>query len=52
MHHRKYCAVVAHDVSARKRKEILNRAAELDIKVTNAKARLEERGENSGDAYE
>lgn len=40
MHNRKYAAEIAHNVSVRKREAIINRAAELDIKVTNAKARL------------
>mmetsp|Transcript_5071 Transcript_5071/g.15191 ORF Transcript_5071/g.15191 Transcript_5071/m.15191 type:complete len:134 (+) Transcript_5071:122-523(+) len=40
MHNRKYAAEIAHNVSARKRKDIISRAAELDVKVTNSKARL------------
>ena len=35
-----YCAEIAHNVSSRKRIEILDRAAQLDIKVTNAGARI------------
>lgn len=40
MQNRKYAAEVAHNVSSRKRKEIVTRAAELNIKVTNAQARV------------
>jgi len=40
MHNRKFAAEVAGSVSARVRRDIVKRAAELNIKVTNAGARL------------
>ena len=35
-----YCAEIEHNVSSRKRIEIIDRAAQLDIKVTNAGERI------------
>ncbi|KAL0030653.1 hypothetical protein WJX77_000818 [Trebouxia sp. C0004] len=40
MHNRRYAAEVAHNVSSKKRKAIVERAAELNVHVTNADAKL------------
>ena len=38
MHNRKYCAEIAHNVSALKRKAIVERAAQLNVLVVNKDA--------------
>mmetsp|Transcript_16898 Transcript_16898/g.32971 ORF Transcript_16898/g.32971 Transcript_16898/m.32971 type:complete len:135 (+) Transcript_16898:111-515(+) len=40
MHNRKYSAEIAHNVSREKRRAILDRAEQLNIRVTNAKAKM------------
>lgn len=40
MHNKSYAAEVAHNVSSRVRKEIVERANDLNIKVLNANAKL------------
>jgi large subunit ribosomal protein L32e len=40
MHNEKYAAEIGHSVSAKKRAEIIKRANELGVKVTNAGARV------------
>ena len=42
MQNRKYCAEIASSVSSKKRKEIVLRAEQLNVRVTNANAKLRE----------
>ncbi|KAF7808306.1 60S ribosomal protein L32-1 [Senna tora] len=44
-YNRTYCAEIAHKVSTRKRKDIVERAAQHDVVVTNKTARLRSRDE-------
>ena len=40
MNNRTFCGELAHNLAARKRSEIVKRAAELNVKLTNAKGKL------------
>ncbi|CRG96583.1 60S ribosomal protein L32, putative [Plasmodium gallinaceum] len=41
MNNTKYCVQIAHNVSSKKRKEIIERAKQINVSVINAKARLQ-----------
>ena len=42
MHNRRYCAEIAHNVGAKKRKAIVSRAQQLGVRVTHQYAKLAE----------
>ncbi|CAG8509261.1 6677_t:CDS:2 [Ambispora leptoticha] len=41
MHNKTYAAEIAHNVSSRNRLKIIERAAQLSVRITNVKARIE-----------
>ena len=40
MSNRRYAAEIAHSVSSKKRKVIIERAKQLDVKITNPNAKI------------
>ena len=40
MHNEKFAAVIAHNLNARSRKAVVERAAQLGVKVVNKSAKL------------
>ena len=40
MNNRTFCAEIAHNVSSRKKAEIVKRAQQIRVRVTNAKAKV------------
>lgn len=47
MNNRVYCAELAHNLSSKTRKELVKRAAELNVKLTNAKGKLVREEQNN-----
>ena len=40
MNNRTYCGEIAHNISARKRAELITRAKELNVRLTNGNAKV------------